>query len=162
MDDSVLERNLSFTPLPGTSSSSAEHEDVNTTPEEAADSGPWQSPVTDSNPERFSWERPPTLDRQSLTAAACIHQARAMQETVRERDRQIRILRRELMKVNEENYRLVKELEGYRGKNREELYRENKTLREHLKRVVKENITLRGQQRMLKNPRVSNSHAAPV
>nr|KAG5707561.1 hypothetical protein BaRGS_001109 [Batillaria attramentaria] len=106
MDDMALERNLSFTPLPGTSSSSAEHEDVNTTPEEAADSGPWQSPVTDS------WERPPTLDRQSLTAAACIHQARAMQETVRERDRQIRILRRELMKVNEENYRLVKELEG--------------------------------------------------
>ena len=60
----------------------------------------------------FDWERPPAMDPPTLHAAACVEQARVMKETLMERDCQIRLLHKQLSRMNEQNYRLVQELEG--------------------------------------------------
>ncbi|KAK3082804.1 hypothetical protein FSP39_005756 [Pinctada imbricata] len=76
------------------------------------------------------------------------------------------MLRNQLMKANTENVKLINELEGYRGKNYDETYNENLTLKDNLSRVIRENIMLRGRIRQDGNSKLQNSpnrgRSAPI
>ncbi|KAK3779201.1 hypothetical protein RRG08_053646 [Elysia crispata] len=100
--------------------------------------------VSIPNTDPFKWVKPPEMDRTALSAAAKFELALTLEQEVKERDGVIRSLVKQLRRANEENYKLLMKLSGFRGPAREKLYKENKVLKERLARVTRENLLIRG------------------
>ncbi|CAG2231322.1 unnamed protein product [Mytilus edulis] len=102
----------------------------------------------------FSFDRPKTSDRTRLSSAVSSHQAQYLKKILQEKEKELQMMQRLLSKSTEENSKLSKELEGYQGKNYDEIYVENLKLKESISRVSKENVILRGQLQQDRNPAV--------
>lgn len=110
--------------------------------------GVWTYPV-DKRPSEecnkaFEWERPKT-DRKNLVESASKYQAQYLQKLLKEKDKEIKLISYQLVKINKENVSLLKELDGFRGRNYDELYKENVVLKEQVARISRENNVLVGQ-----------------
>ncbi|XP_033728680.1 uncharacterized protein LOC117317835 [Pecten maximus] len=95
----------------------------------------------------FTFDRPNPSKPGKLTSAVGSHQAEYMKKLLAEKDREFQMLQRQLMKCNNDNVRLIQELDGFKGKNYELLSKENITLRANNSRLLKENVILRGHVR---------------
>ncbi|XP_071113946.1 uncharacterized protein [Haliotis cracherodii] len=60
---------------------------------------------------QFKWKKPQFPDRDMLVSTLCYEQACFLDEVVKEKNKEIQILRKQLMKVNEMNYNLTKQLQ---------------------------------------------------
>ncbi|KAL4222811.1 hypothetical protein ACF0H5_018851 [Mactra antiquata] len=109
--------------------------------------GVWTCPVTSVRTEdrakHFDWDKPKT-ERKTLVESASKYQAIYLQKQLKEKDKEMKLIINQLLKSNKENVALLKELEGYRGKNYDELYQENLTLKEQVGRACRENVMLAG------------------
>ncbi|XP_053374150.1 uncharacterized protein LOC128546816 [Mercenaria mercenaria] len=110
--------------------------------------GTWTCPVpiraSAERTKQFNWERP-KAERKALVESASKYQAIYLQKLLKEKDKEMKLITNQLIKSNKENVALLKELEGYRGKNYDELYKENITLKEQIARACRENVLLAGQ-----------------
>ncbi|XP_052079157.1 uncharacterized protein LOC127717519 isoform X1 [Mytilus californianus] len=102
----------------------------------------------------FSFDRPKTSDRTRLSSAVSSHQAQYLKKILQEKEKELQMMQKLLSKSTDENSKLSKELEGYQGKNYDEIYLENLKLKESISRVSKENVILRGQLQQERNPAV--------
>lgn len=93
----------------------------------------------------FEWKKPIGSDGTCFTSPA--QQLVRLQKVLEEKEKDMAILRKSLMKAQEDNYELIKELEGYRGEHYEDMKIENIRLKEHVKILTKEATKLRGLQR---------------
>ncbi|XP_060604355.1 uncharacterized protein LOC132757167 [Ruditapes philippinarum] len=121
---------------------------------EEPNDGVWICPVSirasAERIKRFNWERPKT-ERKVLVESASKYQAIYLQKLLKEKDKEMKLITNQLIKSNKENVALLKELEGYRGKNYDELYAENITLKDQISRACRENALLAGQVRKENN-----------
>lgn len=122
---------------------------------EKMNQGIWKSPnplrrTTDIS-EQFNFHRPKAPDRETLSTAFMSHQAQYMKKVLAEKEKEMKLLQSQLNKFNAETYRLLKELEGYRGKNYDEIFEENEVLKGNIARVSKENTLLHGQLKQRNN-----------
>ncbi|XP_052248809.1 uncharacterized protein LOC127856556 isoform X2 [Dreissena polymorpha] len=104
--------------------------------------------ITERAKSAFDWSRP-KAERKQLVDSASRYQAIYLQGLLKEKDKEIRLITNQLLKANKENVSLLKELEG--GKNYDELYKENVTLKEQIARACRENVALAGQRHKERN-----------
>lgn len=95
----------------------------------------------------FAFEKTKANPSDKQHSAATNLQAVYLKKLLEEKEKEIKSLQNQLHKANNENVKLIQELEGYRGKNYDEMYKENMTNKDYLNRVCRENILLRGQIR---------------
>ncbi|XP_067674363.1 uncharacterized protein [Haliotis asinina] len=67
--------------------------------------------VKDERHTQFKWMKPRFPDRDTLVSTLCYEQACFLDEVVKQKNQEIQILRKQLMNVNETNYKLTKELQ---------------------------------------------------
>ena len=61
---------------------------------------------------QFKWYRPKT-DRKTLVESTSKYQAEMLQKLLKDKEREMRLLAKQVMKFNKENFTLLRELEGY-------------------------------------------------
>nr|XP_022328208.1 uncharacterized protein LOC111127357 [Crassostrea virginica]XP_022328209.1 uncharacterized protein LOC111127357 [Crassostrea virginica] len=92
----------------------------------------------------FSFEKTKVNPDEKQHSAATNLQAVYLKKLLEEKEKEVKSLQNQLHKANNENVKLILELDGYRGKNYDEMLKENMTNKEYLQRVSRENIMLRG------------------
>ncbi|XP_062610855.1 uncharacterized protein LOC134272670, partial [Saccostrea cucullata] len=102
----------------------------------------------------FTFEKTKANQGEKQVSAATNLQAVYLKKLLDEKEKEIKSLQNQLHKANNENVKLIQELEGYRGKNYDEMYKENLTNKDHLNRVCRENILLHGLIRKQGNRRL--------
>ncbi|XP_048776720.2 uncharacterized protein LOC125680936 [Ostrea edulis] len=102
----------------------------------------------------FIFEKSKANTDEKQVSAASNLQSMYLKKILDEKEKEVKSLQNQLHKANAENVKLIQELEGYRGKNYDEMYKENMTNKEHLNRVCRENILLHGQLRKQENRRL--------
>ena len=60
---------------------------------------------------KFDWFRP-KIDRQTLVETAARYQAEELKKLLRQKEIEMRLMTKQLLRTNKENYSLLKELEG--------------------------------------------------
>ncbi|KAL3832298.1 hypothetical protein ACJMK2_023952 [Sinanodonta woodiana] len=119
----------------------------------------WMTPPSVRNTKEncqkvFKFERPKTADSETLRASTSIYQIQFLRKRLEETERELKLVTQQLVRTNAVNCQLLKELEGYSGKNYDEIYNENLTLKQQVVRITKENILLQGYKRQEGNRRL--------
>lgn len=109
---------------------------------------------------QFEWDRPHT-DRHSLVEMAASYRAEQLEKLLRQKEIEIRLMAKQVLRTNTDNYSLMKELEKYQGKPYDDIYQENLVLRHWLSRTSRDNVILTGKLRQESNQRLQKTYNRP-
>ncbi|KAK3603175.1 hypothetical protein CHS0354_043008 [Potamilus streckersoni] len=125
----------------------------------------WMNPPSIRNTKEnchklFNFERPKTAVSDKPRASTSIYQIQFLRKRLEETEQELKLVTQQLVRVNAVNCQLLKELEGYRGKNYDDIYNENITLKQQVARITKENVLLQGYKRQEGNKRLQEKKSS--
>ncbi|OWF50507.1 uncharacterized protein LOC110450316 [Mizuhopecten yessoensis] len=119
--------------------------------EDSGEGAVWKTPAPcrhlEDRSKVFLFDRPIPTEPEKLVSAVGSHQAEYMKKVLAEKEREFQLLQRQLIRCNDDNVKLIQELDGFKGKNYADMSRENTILRANNSRLLKENVVLRGNVR---------------